>query len=55
MPRIPFLYSHAECIDILVEEFQQTDGLNDGLVLPVDVQLDFVSWEQMGKTQSWLF
>jgi hypothetical protein len=37
MPRVPFFDSHGESIDIFVKKFKQTDGLNDGLILPVDV------------------
>lgn len=52
MPRIPLLDSHGEGVDILIQKFQQTDGLDDRLILSVDVQGNFVSGEGMGQTQS---
>lgn len=51
MPRIPFFDSHGEGVDVLVQKFEQTDGLDDGLVLPIDIQSNFVSGKGMGKTQ----
>lgn len=37
MPWVPFLDSHAEGIDIFIKEFEEANGLDDGLVLPVDI------------------
>lgn len=54
MPRIPLLDSHGEGVDVLVKKLEKTDRLNDGLVLPVDVEGNFISGESMGKTKSWL-
>ncbi len=52
MPWIPLFDSHWESVNILIKELDQTDGLNDGLIVTIHVQWDFASWEQMGKTQS---
>lgn len=51
MPRIPLFNSHGECVDILIQKFQQTDGLDDRLILSVHVQSNFVSGEGMSQTQ----
>ena len=51
MPRVPLLDSHGKSVDVLVEEFQQADGLDNGLVLPVDVQGYFIPGKSMGQTQ----
>ncbi len=55
MPRIPFFDAHGKSVDILVEQFEQTDRLNDGLILPVHVQRNLVAREGVGQTQSRLF
>ena len=54
MPRVPLFDSHGEGVDIFVEKFEQTDGLNDGLILSVDVERDLVSREGVSQTQSGL-
>lgn len=51
MPSEPFLDSHREGIQILVHLFNKSNGLNNGFVLSVDVELNVVSWKSMGKTQ----
>lgn len=55
MPRVPFLNSHGKSIDIFVKQLEQTNGLNDGLILSVNIKGDFVSGEEMGQTQPRLF
>ena len=55
MPRVPFFNSHGEGIDVFVEEFKQTDRLDDGFVLPVDIERDLGPGESMGQTESGLF
>ena len=52
MPRVPFLDSHCEGVDILIQQFQQTDGLNDGLILSIDIKGNLVSGEGVGETQA---
>ena len=51
MPGVPLLDPHGEGVDVLIEQFQQSDGLDDGLVLPVDVELDLVAGEGVGETE----
>ena len=55
MPRVPLFDSHGKSIDIFIEEFKQTNGLNDGFILSVDIEGNLVSGEGMSKTQSGLF
>lgn len=52
MPRVPLLNPHGKSVDILVQKLKQTDGLNDRLVLPVNVQSDLVSGEGVSQTES---
>lgn len=54
MPGVPLFNSHGECIDIFVKELQQTDRLDDWLVLPVDVQSNFIPGEGVCQPQSGL-
>ena len=54
VPGVPLFDSHGESVDIFIQKFEQTDGLNDGLVLPVDVERDFITGEGVGETQSGL-
>ena len=37
MPWIPLFDSHRESIDIFIKEFDQTDGLDDRLIISVDI------------------
>jgi hypothetical protein len=51
VPGVPLLDPHGEGVDVLVEQFEQTDGLDDGLVLPVHVQRDLVPGEGVRQAQ----
>lgn len=51
MPAEPFFDSHAEEVEVLVHLFDQSDRLDDGLVLTVDVELHVVSGEGVGQSQ----
>ena len=51
MPREPFLESHDEGVDVLVHCLDKSDGLNDGLILSVNVSLALLSGVLMGKTE----
>mmetsp|Transcript_37818 Transcript_37818/g.120569 ORF Transcript_37818/g.120569 Transcript_37818/m.120569 type:complete len:527 (-) Transcript_37818:138-1718(-) len=50
VPRIPFADTHRERVDVLVQVVQQGDAIDDGLILPVRVQLHAVAAE--GVTQA---
>lgn len=54
MPGVPLFNSHGERIDIFVKKLQQTDRLDDWLVLPVDVQGNFIPGEGVCQPQSGL-
>lgn len=43
VPAIPFLDSHTECVDVLVEKLKQCTALNDVLILTVDIGGDSLS------------
>ena len=43
--------SHGERIDIFVELIEQSDGLNDHVINPIDVEFHFSTWIGMAKTQ----
>ena len=51
MPAVPLSDSHGESVDVLVQEFEQTDRLNDGLILPVHVQRNLVPGEGVAETE----
>lgn len=51
MPSVPFLNSHGESVEVLVELFQDGDTLDDWLILSVDIETDSVSGPTVGKTQ----
>jgi hypothetical protein len=51
MPRIPFLDSHWEGVDILIQELDKTYWLNDRFIVSIHIQSDFVSWKQVSQTQ----
>jgi hypothetical protein len=55
MPRVPLFDPHREGVDVLIEQFEQTNGLDDRLILPVHVQCNFIPRKCMGKTKSRLF
>ena len=55
MPWIPLFNPHSEGIDILIQEFEQADRLNDGLILPINIKGYFISGEGVGQTEPWLF
>ena len=51
MPRVPFLDSHGEQVQVLFDLFKEGDGLDDVLVLSGDVSSDLRSGERVTKTQ----
>jgi hypothetical protein len=51
MPTVPFLEPHTEGVKIFVKKVQNCDTLNNGLILSVDIELDFVSGETMSQTK----
>jgi hypothetical protein len=51
VPREPLLQSHHEGVDVLVHRLDQSDGLDDGLVLSVDVGGALFTRVLMGKTE----
>jgi len=52
MPWVPFLNSHREQVKILFDLFKQRDGLNNVLILSLDICGDFTSGEGVTKTQA---
>ena len=54
MPRVPFFNSHRKGIDIFVKKLKQADGLDDGLILSIDIEGNFISGEGVSQTKSWL-
>jgi hypothetical protein len=51
MPREPLLQSHTKSVDIFIQLLDKSNGLNNWLVLPVDVGGTLVSRETMSKTE----
>ena len=51
MPGEPLLESHGEGIDVLVKRFDHSDGLDNWLVLSVDIMRNLNSGETMGKSK----
>lgn len=51
MPAKPFLDSHGELVKILVHLLNQSNGLNDGFVLTVDIEFHVVAREGVSQTQ----
>lgn len=51
MPAKPFTDSHRQGVDILIQQLQQADRLNDGLIFSVDIQCNGVSRERMRQTK----
>lgn len=43
--------THGESVDVFVQLIQQSNGLDDHVVGPVDVKLDFGSGVAVAKTQ----
>lgn len=43
--------AHGESVDVFVQLIQQSDGLDDHVVNPVDIKLDFSSGVAVAKTQ----
>jgi hypothetical protein len=41
MPRVPFAHSHGECIDGFVELIEDSNGLDDVIVVLLYGELDF--------------
>lgn len=54
VPGVPLLDPHGEGVDILIEQFEESNGLDDGLVLPVDIECDLVAGEGVSETESGL-
>ena len=52
MPRVPFLDSHGEQVQVLFDLFKEGDGLDDVLVLSGDVSGDLRSGERVTETQT---
>lgn len=44
-------HTHGERVDVLVELIQESDGLDDHVVCPVDIKLDFGSGVAVTQTQ----
>mmetsp|Transcript_87519 Transcript_87519/g.272233 ORF Transcript_87519/g.272233 Transcript_87519/m.272233 type:complete len:644 (+) Transcript_87519:79-2010(+) len=51
VPCVPLADAHGEGVDVLVEVVEQRDGVDDGLVLAVRVQLHAVAAESMPKAK----
>ena len=51
MPREPLLQSHTKSVDIFIQLLDKSNGLNNWLVLPVDIGGALVSGETMSKTE----
>ena len=51
MPRVPLLQSHIKSVDIFIQLLDKSNGLNNWLVLPVDVGGALVSGETMAETE----
>lgn len=43
--------THGECVDVFVQLIQQSNGLDDHVVDPVDIELHFSSGVAVAKTQ----
>lgn len=43
--------THGECVYVFVQLIQQSNGLDDHVVGPVDVKLDLSSWVAVAETQ----
>jgi len=54
MPWVPFLDSHAEGIDIFIKELEESDWLDNRLILPVNIERNFISGEGVGETEAGL-
>lgn len=51
MPGVPLFNSHGKGVNIFIQLFQQTDGLDDGFVLSVYIKWDLVAGESVAQTQ----
>jgi hypothetical protein len=51
MPREPLLQTHAKSIDVFVQLLNESNGLNNWLVLPVDVGGALVPGEAVTQTE----
>ena len=51
MPAVGFLESHAEGVQVLVHHVKEGEGVNDGLVLTLLVELDVVSGKGVADTE----
>jgi len=47
MPSVPFFDSHAKSIDILVKLFENSDTVDNWLILSLDIELDTISTPTM--------
>ena len=54
MPGVPFFNSHRKGIDIFVKKLEQADRLNDGFILSINIEGNFISGEGVSQTQPWL-
>mmetsp|Transcript_8725 Transcript_8725/g.10580 ORF Transcript_8725/g.10580 Transcript_8725/m.10580 type:complete len:217 (+) Transcript_8725:586-1236(+) len=54
MPRVPFPNPHGKGVDVLVQVVQQSDGVHNGLVLSVGIQLHAMPAEGMAQAQTGL-
>ena len=43
VPSVPFLDSHAKSIDVLVELFENSDTVDNWLILSLDIELNTIS------------
>lgn len=43
--------THGEGVDVFVQLIQQSNGLDDHVIYPVDIKLDFSSGVAVAKTQ----
>jgi len=51
MPAVPFADTHDEGVDVLVEGVEESDGLDDHVVGPLDVELHLVPGEGVRERQ----
>jgi hypothetical protein len=51
MPREPLLQTHTKSVDVFIQLLNESDGLNNWFVLPVDIGGALVPGETMTETQ----
>ena len=49
MPAVPFLNSHGEGVDVLIERIEDGDGVHDRLVLSVRIELHLIPGVAMSQ------